>query len=112
MVQIEKPVYYYMQNMQSSPQVRYKESAIRSICIANKTRKDIISKYPELKEDLYKCITKSLCSLYANGYDNDARLGYYIKKYDMASYMTVSNIIMNCTFTNLVRLIFRFVFKR
>ena len=52
MVQIEKPVYYYMQNMQSSTQVRLRDNAIKSICVLNKTKNDIVSLYPELKVDL------------------------------------------------------------
>jgi len=106
-VQIEVPVYYYMQNMQSSSQVRYKENAIKSICILNKTRDDKVSKYPELKRDLQKCITNILCSLYALGYDKDAKLDYYVKEYGLSNYVALPSIIKNCKLTNLVRLIIR-----
>ena len=107
MVQIEKPVYYYMQNLQSSTQVRYKENAIKSICITNKTRNDIISKYSELESDLHKCITNILCSLYAQGYDKDAKLDYYVKEYGLSNYVALSSIIKNCKLANLVRLMIR-----
>ena len=93
--------------MQSSSQVRYKENAIKSICIANKTRDDKVSKYPELKRDLQKCITNILCSLYALGYDKDAKLDYYINEYGLSNYVALPSIIKNCKLTNLVRLIIR-----
>lgn len=106
-VQIEAPVYYYMQNMQSSSQVRLRENAIKSICVLNKTRNDIVSLYPELKVDLQKHITNVLCSLYSCGYDKDARLNYYINEYGLSSYVTLSSIIKNCKLENLVRLIIK-----
>ena len=106
-VQIEASVYYYMQNMQSSSQVRYKEGAINSICILNKTRHEVISKYAELENDLQKCITNILCSLYSCGYDKDAKLDYYLKEYGLSSYVTLSSIIKNCKLENLVRLIIK-----
>lgn len=106
-VQINKPVYYYMQNMDSSSQVRYKEGAIKSICILNKTRHEVISKYAELEKDLQKCITNILCSLYSCGYDKDAKLDYYLKEYGLSSYVTLLSIIKNCKLENLARLIIK-----
>lgn len=107
LVQIDKPVYYYMQNMQSSTQVRYKEDAIKSICINNMTKDNIVSKYPELKKDLHKSITNILCSLYAQGYDKDAKLDDYIREYGLSNYVTLSSMIKNCKWSNLVRLVKR-----
>ena len=104
-VQIEAPVYYYMQNMQSSSQVRLRENAIKSICILNKTRNEMVSKYPELKKDLQKCISNILCSLYTQGYDKDAKLDYYINEYGLASYVTIIGILKNCKLINIIRLI-------
>lgn len=106
-VQIDKPVYYYMQNMLSSSQVRYKEGAIKSICILNKTRHEITLKYPELRKELKKCITNILCLLYAQGYDKDAKLDYYVKEYGLSNYVALSSIIKNCKLANLVRLMIR-----
>lgn len=108
--QIEKSVYYYMQNMQSSTQVRYKENAIKSICILNRTRDGIVSKYPKLKGDLHKCITNIMCSLYAQGYDKDAKLNYYIEENGLSNYISFTNIIKNCKPINLVRLFIGRVF--
>ena len=107
MIQINKPVYYYMQNMQSSTQVRLRENAIKSICIVNKTRHDIITKYPELNKDLKKCITNVMCSLYAQGYGKNEKLDYYINEYGLSGYVTPISLIKNCKLRNLVRLIIR-----
>ena len=109
-VQIEAPVYYYMQNMQSSSQVRLRENAIKSICVLNKTKNDIVSLYPELKVDLQKHITNVLCSLYSCGYDKDARLNYYINEYGLSGYVTIPSIIKNCKLKYIIRLILRRVF--
>lgn len=106
-IQIEAPVYYYMQNMQSSSQVRLRENAIKSICVLNKTKNDIVSLYPELKVDLQKHITNVLCSLYSCGYDKDARLNYYINEYGLSGYVTIPSIIKNCKLANLIRLMIR-----
>lgn len=106
-VQIDAPVYYYMQNMQSSSQVRLRENAIKSICVLNKTKNDIVSLYPELKVDLQKHITNVLCSLYSCGYDKDARLNYYINEYGLSGYVTIPSIIKNCKLANLIRLMIR-----
>lgn len=109
-IQIEAPVYYYMQNMQSSSQVRLRENAIKSICVLNKTKNDIVSLYPELKVDLQKHITNVLCSLYSCGYDKDARLNYYINEYGLSGYVTLQSIIKNCKLKYIIRLILRRVF--
>ena len=106
-VQIDNSVYYYMQNTASSSQVRLGENAIKSICIANKMRLDVVSKYPRLRKDLKKCITKVLSFLYAEGYDKDARLKHYINEYKLQEYLTLYSFVKYNTFMNIIYLIFR-----
>lgn len=77
-IQIGAFVYYYMQNIESSTQRRFNENAIRSICVANKTKIQTVSVYLELKEDLNKCVTNIICSLYAKGYHHNVNLRKYI----------------------------------
>ena len=103
-VQIEDSVYFYMQNLQSSSQVRLNENAIKGLCILNKTRHDIVSCYPELEIDLHKHIANAFCSLYSQGYDKDAKLDYYIKEYGLSDYIKPFNIIKYSSFKSLVRL--------
>lgn len=104
-VQIDEPVYYYMQNMQSSTNVRLNENAIKSICILNKTRHDIISVYSDLKSDLQKHTTNVLCKLYTQGYDRDAKLDYYVKEFGLVEYAKPFAIIRNCRLKIILRLI-------
>jgi glycosyltransferase involved in cell wall biosynthesis len=106
-VQINAPVYFYMQNIQSSSQVRLGENAIKSICVTNKLIQDVTGKYPKLKNDLNRRITNLFSSLYSQGYDRDAKLDYYIKIYGLSSYVKLSAIIKYCKLSNLVRLIIR-----
>ena len=107
-VQIEAPVYYYMQNMQSSSQVRLGENAINNICFVNKTKYNIISKYPELNIDLDKNITNSLFYLYAQGYDKDANLEHYVKKYGLSDFVSLTSFLNY----NRLFVILRYFFKR
>lgn len=106
-VQIDKPVYYYMQNMQSSSQKRFSENAIKNICMTNNFFQEIICKYPELNKDLEVRITRTLCSLYAQGYDKDARLNYFISENGLSGYLTFSSIIKNCKIRTLAHMYLR-----
>jgi len=107
-IQIDKPVYYYMQNMQSSSQVRLGENAINNICFANKTKYNIISKYPELNSYLKRNITNGLFYLYAQGYDKDANLEHYIKKYGLSDFVSLMSFLNY----NRLFVILRYCFKR
>lgn len=102
-IQIDKPVYYYVQNIQSSTQVRLKEEGIKSICIFNKIRQDVVIKYSELYEDLKRCITNSLFSLFENGYDLDTQLISYINEYGLNVYMSKSYFLRYCQLRSLIK---------
>lgn len=95
-VQIDEPVYYYMLNTQSSTHVRLKDNAIKSICILNRKRHEIASKYDILSEDLNKCVTRKLCDLYVQGYYKDTKLTEYIGIEGLKQYISISNIIKYC----------------
>lgn len=92
-VQIEKSVYYYMQNTESSTQKRLNENAIRSICNLNQMRVRTISAYPELRRDLNGCITNILCGLYAQGYHRDAKLRESIHDCGLDAYVSWGHIV-------------------
>lgn len=76
---IDYPVYYYVQNIESSTQKRLNENAVRSICISNMITIQTVSNYPDLRGFLNRGVTNSLCRLYANGYHHDTKLKFYIK---------------------------------
>ena len=106
-IQIDVPVYYYMQNVLSSSQLRLGVNAIKNICFTNKFIKDITSNYPELNNELRRRITNVMCSLYIQGYDRDAKLNYYIEANDLSEYVTLLNIIRSCKFSILLSLVFK-----
>lgn len=105
MIHLDASVYYYMQNMESSSQVRLKENAIKNICLTNKKIQDIIIKYPELRGCFRRRVTNVMCSLFAQGYDKDAKLNYYIKEYGLSNYVSFISIMKNCSFGTLLKLI-------
>ena len=106
-IQIDDSVYYYIQNILSSSQIRLSENAINNRCFTLKTVHNIISKHPELKVDLRERISRVLYTLYAFGYDKDAKLKYYISKNGLSDYFSFINIIRNCKKKQLLKLFIR-----
>ena len=88
-VQIDKPVYYYMQNMLSSSQVRYGNNAIYSICILNKIRHEVTSAYPEIVIERHICITRILYDLYSQGYAYSTNLNSQIEEQGLKDYLSL-----------------------
>lgn len=89
-VTIDDIVYFYMQNMSSSTQVRYKNESIRSICITNMIRHEESKDYVDLETIRHKHITNVLYWLYSLGYSYDSNLNKYIKEYNLQEYRHLS----------------------
>ena len=107
-VLIEDVVYYYMQNEASSTQVQLNENAIKSICLLNKIREEIVEPYPELHEDLKRCITNKLCALYIMGYKKKGSWpNKYIAKNGLKKYVTLYNIIRYLNYYEMIKLLVR-----
>lgn len=105
---IDDIVYYYMQNLESSTQLRYNENAIKSICILNQTRDNIVSSYPELYADLNRCVTTILCGLYVQGYNNEnTNLCKHIKERGLEHYVSFSNIVMYLNYVQTIKAFLR-----
>ena len=68
---IDKIVYEYWQNLESSSQVRIKDNALRSIALLNAIRVKTISKYSVLSALLNKKVSCVFWDLKANGYNMD-----------------------------------------
>lgn len=88
-VQIDDSVYFYMQNTQSSSQVRYGNSAIYGICIINRIRHEVTSAFRELDIDRHRCITLILYGLYSQGYAFSTNLKLYIEKQGLRDYLSL-----------------------
>lgn len=89
-VHIDKTVYNYMQNTESSSQVRYGEKAIKSICLLNRIRHDLLSSFEDLDKIRHNRITKSIYKLYSQGYDYNTQLDSYIVEYGLEGYKKLS----------------------
>ena len=89
-VHIDKNVYYYMQNTESSSQVRYGDKAIKSICLLNKIRHESASVYEDLDYIRHNCITNILYTLYSQGYGFSTKLDNYIIENGLEGYKKLS----------------------
>ena len=104
MAQIERSVYYYAQNIESSTQKRYSDNAVKSICLLNQMRVQTVFTH-SLSKDLNKYITNVLCSLYAQGYHHDTNLREYIKLYDLRKWVSWHYILRYLNYGQYMQLV-------
>ena len=89
---LQKPVYCYVQNNQSSTKIRYGENAIHSICMLNQLRLKLAEKYPEIKRYAQAKVSEVVSSLYARGYDKDANLDKYVVDCSLSGYASPGSV--------------------
>lgn len=112
-VHLEKPVYYYLQNMQSSSNGRLGSNAIRSICLLNQLRIEIADRHPEIKPYARQQVTRVLNFLYGKGYDKDTGLDSYVKELGLSDYASIWSAFMHLPFTQACKVfIKRYLLKR
>ena len=92
---IDKVVYYYFQNIESSSQVHYSEKALRSIINIRKLVLGVLSRHPELNNETNHWLITNVASLYPR-YNKGNFLTNLLKEYDMWKYFSLSNIITYC----------------
>lgn len=85
-VQIGECVYYYLQNEESSSNVRFNDNALRSICVVNRIRHEVTCIYPELDELRHQYITRFLYSLFSQGYSYSTNLDTFITEQGLDRY--------------------------
>lgn len=98
--------YFYWQNKNSITQSRLNSNSIKQILLANKVKKDICLKYPELENDLFLCISKILLDLFRRT-DDDNCLETLIKQFQLSEYIDKLNIIKHYGYFRGIILIFR-----
>lgn len=86
-VHLNKVVYTYYQNMQSSTHVRIKEQGLYSIVLLNKIRINTCGKIDTLKNDTWVYVSKVLNGLLAEGYNKDGVLKKIIKEENMGEFI-------------------------
>lgn len=112
-VHIDKPVYYYLQNMLSSSKVRLGRNAIRSICLLNQLRIQIAHRHPEIKQYACQYVTTVLNRLYGKGYDKDADLDTFVKEYDLSPYANWNSAFKYLPFSQACKVVTkRYLLKR
>lgn len=104
-VQIEDCVYYYMQNTSSSSQVRYRDEALRCICITNKIRHEVTCMYSELNAIRHQCITQIFYNLYLQGYAYSSHFNELIAEQGLQEYKTLS--LKYFSITEIVKLLIK-----
>ena len=89
-VTIDKVVYEYWQNLESSSQVRLKDNALKSIAQLNIIRVQTAGQYSELQKLLGKKISSVYWSLKSQGYD----VGKYFHVIGLGIFCSLSDFII------------------
>lgn len=90
---VEKPVYYYYQNDESSTHVRLSKNALDNILHANTYRIKSCSRFPDLTSELFCMVSSVMIGLYAAGYNKRGCLKDLVKKYSLGKYIQVRYIL-------------------
>ncbi len=85
-VQIDRVVYNYFQNVNSSSNRRRSENGIRGILRLNKIREQIAERYPQFSKDAFCQISRVLNGLYRAGYNRSKFLDTEIRKLGLEKY--------------------------
>ena len=85
-ITVEKPVYNYYQNEESSTHVRLNSNALDNILHANTYRIKSCSRFPDLEADLYRMVSSVIIGLYTSGYDKKGLLTDLLKRYNLEKY--------------------------
>jgi glycosyltransferase involved in cell wall biosynthesis len=88
-VQIDDITYHYLQNEESSSQVRYGNNAIHCICILNRIRHEASTPFTDLDEIRRRCIIQVLYGLYAQGYAYSTDLKTQIEEQGLKGYLSL-----------------------
>ena len=89
-IQIDDVTYNYLQNEESSSEVRYGNNAIQSICILNRIRHEVSSVFTELNGIRHRSITQILYGLYSQGYAYSTNLSSIIVEQGLKDYLSLS----------------------
>lgn len=93
-VHINKVVYHYWQNMESSSNTKMSKWGLECVIIGNSLRVETCGVYKELYGDLRFIILSVMSELYRNGYNNDGYLRYLIDRYELSRFISIQNILL------------------
>lgn len=107
MVQVDNIVYYYMQNTESSSQVRRSNSALRSICATNAEIVAVVEPFDCLRKELAANISYTLVDLVYRGYDKDGFLSALYDEFSLTEYFSNGIILRAHTLPNAIKLLLK-----
>lgn len=110
-VHINKTIYDYYQNNQSSTHVRFKTNALNSIIQLNKIRLNTCGKIESLKDDTWVYVSSVLNELVGDGYNKDGTLKRIIHKEGMDEFINPFRMFLHYPFNTYVRTIIRRIIK-
>ena len=112
MVLIPEAVYCYVDNDGSSTRRRLSRQALRSICIAQRIKIDMVSDCPELNEDLNRNVCNVLCTLYLNGYNSKGVLSREIHDNGLEHYISIKKIFRYLSVKRILRTLIAYIIHR
>lgn len=113
MILINDIVYYYMQNSESSSQMRRSYNALESLCIANAEIVAVSSEFPELKKELDSFVSENLVSLIYRGYNKDGMLSKLFLEHGLEYYCSNMTIIKSHSIKEATKLLLKkYLFRK
>ncbi len=106
-VAIDRVVYEYRQNLESSSQVRLSDNALRSIALANAIIVNVVNKYSCLQKLLDKSVSKSYWKFRCENYD----IAKYFIEVGLAEYCSLSLLMRYLSVKNIFRVCCLFLLK-
>ena len=108
---LDEPVYLYYEEATSSSHKEMKDSDLKSLFLANHIIIETCSNYPELQEDLFCRISKSISALIAQGYGKRPCFHKAIKDFSMERYIEINEMWKILKFSDFLEIVIkRFVF--
>ena len=108
-VTINKSIYNYYQNIESSTQVKLSEIGIKSIVFTNKIRVEICSKYPQLNNVLYRFVFNVLFDQLILGYGSITRK--YVSEYNLKRFLEIKEARKYFSNLELIKFFLRKIYR-
>lgn len=107
MALINDVVYHYMQNVESSTQVRISKYALENLIMANAEIARVAIEFPILGKDVDARISENIVNMIYKGYDKESALSQFISKYQLDKYKSNRVIIHSHSFKEATALLLK-----
>ncbi len=106
-VTINRVVYEYRQNLESSSQGRLSDNALRSIALANAMIVTVVNKYSCLQKFLNRSVAKSYWRFRCEGY----KIAKYFEEVGLTEYCSLFLLVRYLSYKNILRVCYLFWLK-